>query len=124
MTPKTASAKKIKSVPDLVRNEGVAILLCTAVLFILSAIVDAPLQGPADPAASASPQIKAPWIFVGVQFMLKFVHPLVSGLMIPLGVLVVCVAIPFVQLSQRLKNWVFFSILMMTVVCSFFGYVW
>ncbi len=115
---------KIKSFPALVHKEGLAAIMAAAALLLLSSIADAPLQGPADPAASASPHIKAPWIFVGIQFMLKFIPPLVAGVLIPLGLLMVWAGLPFLRASQRQKRWAFFSTLLAAVACAFLGYFW
>ena len=113
---------KIKSFPTLVHKEGLAALTAASALLILSAIADAPLEGPADPASSAAPHIKAPWIFVGIQFMLKFMDPLVAGVLIPLGFLMVWAALPFVGGPQRQTRWAFFSTLLAVVACSLLGY--
>ncbi len=115
---------RIKSFPTLVHKEGLAAIMAAAALFLLSSVSDAPLQGPADPAASASPHIKAPWIFVGVQFMLKFIPPLIAGVLIPLALLMVWVGLPFLRASQHEKMWAFFSTLLAAVACSLLGFVW
>jgi len=124
MAPKTASRPKIRSAPDLVYKEGLAALLAASMAMVFSSLMDAPTQGPPDPSASASPSIKAPWIFIGIQFMLKFIHPLVAGVLIPFIVLLVVASMPFLHFGSRLKNLLFFLALLLAVVCSLFGYVW
>lgn len=124
MASKTASRPKIRSIPDLVYKEGLAALLAVSVVVVFSALLDAPIQGPPDPTASASPNIKAPWIFIGIQLMLKFIDPLWAGVLIPFFVLLVLASMPFVNFGERLKNWLFTIALSAVVLCSLFAYVW
>lgn len=115
--------KKVKAFPDLVRKEGVAVLVGTALLFASAAFFDAPLQGPADLSGIPSENVKAPWVFVGIQFLLKFVHPLVAGIMIPLTGLIVVALMPFVGIPSHSRSFLFFGVLMMSTVFTVVGYV-
>ncbi len=123
MASRIASRPKIRSVPDLVHKEALAALLASAVIMIFSALSDAPIQGPPDPSAPASTSIKAPWIFVGIQFMLKFIHPLLAGILIPSLALLLFASVSFTQLSKELKGWLFFSALFTAVLFSLLGYL-
>jgi menaquinol-cytochrome c reductase cytochrome b/c subunit len=55
----------------------------TALICAISALLDAPLQGPADIAAVPPDHIKAPWIFMGIQVLLRHLSALVAGILIP-----------------------------------------
>ena len=65
---------KTRSAPDLVRKEGLAVLISFAALCLLAGLIDAPLDGPADTGGIPSDDVKAPWIFVGIQFMLRHIN--------------------------------------------------
>jgi hypothetical protein len=114
---------KIKSVPDLVRKEGLALLVATALLLACAAMFDAPLQAPADPSGIPSTDVKAPWIFVGVQFLLKFAHPLVAGVIIPLTGLMAYALIPFLRLGSTSRVVLFFAVLVTSTFLTVLGYV-
>lgn len=116
-TPKT------KSFPNLVRKEALAALLALALLAILSAICDAPVSGPADPAGIPSTDVKAPWIFVGIQQTLRYLPPFFAGIMLPFAAILVLVVIPRVHGRRKQGAWlVFFSIVLASVVLTLWGY--
>ena len=56
--------------PDLVYTELICLVLCSAVLVAWSVLLEAPIEQPANPAATPNPS-KAPWYFLGLQEMLK-----------------------------------------------------
>jgi quinol-cytochrome oxidoreductase complex cytochrome b subunit len=78
---------------SLVRTEGLATVVVLAALGLASLLWDAPLGPPADlntPAAHSS----APWIFLGVQELLRFTSPLLGGIVAPLIAVALVAAIP------------------------------
>jgi hypothetical protein len=89
---------KVRSVPDLVRKEGLAMLVCAVVLCLVSALVDAPIEGPADPLGIPPENVRAPWIFVGIQVMLREMSPLIGGIAIPLAVLGLVAVVPLLPI--------------------------
>jgi len=101
-----------------------AILVGTALLIASSAVLDAPLQGPADLFGIPSENVKAPWVFVGIQFLLKFIHPLMAGIIIPLTGLMVLALLPFAGTSSPSRSLLFFAILITSTVLTVVGYVW
>ncbi len=86
---------RIPSVPNLIRREAVAVALSFVAVCLVSAIIDAPIQGPSDPQGIPTEGVKAPWIFVGIQQMLRYLPPVVAGIGLPLGVLAVIGLLPF-----------------------------
>ncbi len=60
----------------------------------MSAFLDA---GPAHHAGPEPAELRAPWIFVGVQYLLRTVPPLLGGIVVPLLMLVALAAIPFLR---------------------------
>lgn len=83
---------------ELVRREIIAGLLITASLIVVATIFPAPL-GPQmidlNHSATSVPDARAPWFFLWVQQLLKYGDPFWMGIVIPLSVLAVFIAIPF-----------------------------
>ena len=75
----------------LVRTETVAMLLVMAALLVVSVLVSAPLGAAAD----LPGQAQAPWFFLWVQALLRLIPPAWAGVLIPLGLLAVLIAIPY-----------------------------
>ena len=65
--------------PDLVYIEFIALILFTVFLVVWSILVAAPLEEPANPAATPNPS-KAPWYFLGLQEMLVYYDPWIAGI--------------------------------------------
>jgi hypothetical protein len=116
-TPKT------KSFPNLVRKEALAALVALALLAIISAVWDAPVSGPADPAGIPSTDVKAPWIFVGIQQTLRYLPPLFAGIILPFAAILAMALIPLMHGKQRKSAWlVFCSIVLASAVLTLWGY--
>jgi quinol-cytochrome oxidoreductase complex cytochrome b subunit len=79
--------------PGLTQREGVAALVVTAAVLLLSAVADAPLLAQANPGMSPNPA-KAPWYFMGVQELLVHVHPLFAAVAVPALALALLAALP------------------------------
>jgi len=86
----------------------VVALILLALIFVLSALLNAPLQERANPAFSPNPA-KAPWYFMGIQELLLHFHPLFSVLIIPVAFLGFLVWIPFIKYSGSFSGRWFFS---------------
>jgi menaquinol-cytochrome c reductase cytochrome b/c subunit len=69
--------------PHLLTAEFIALMAVTAFLTVFSALAPAPLRELANPNVTPNPS-KAPWYFLGLQEMLRYWHPMVSGVMLPL----------------------------------------
>jgi quinol-cytochrome oxidoreductase complex cytochrome b subunit len=89
----------VPAMPDLVFREFVVALVLVAILFMFSAIFNAPLLGKANPAFSMNPT-KAPWYFAGVQELLMHFHPLFAAFIIPVAVIVFLAWIPFLKYKE------------------------
>jgi quinol-cytochrome oxidoreductase complex cytochrome b subunit len=79
--------------PGLTQREGVAALVVTAAVLLLSAVADAPLLSQANPGLSPNPA-KAPWYFMGLQELLVHLHPLFAAVLLPSLALGLLVALP------------------------------
>jgi quinol-cytochrome oxidoreductase complex cytochrome b subunit len=79
----------------LVRHVVVALGVAATVLALGVAFV-APLRGLANPNLTPEPA-KAPWYFAGLQELLSHFDPLVAGILIPAGAVLVLVLLPYID---------------------------
>jgi menaquinol-cytochrome c reductase cytochrome b/c subunit len=119
----SGQTRRIRSVPDLLRKEGLAALVALAAVSLLSALVDAPLEGPADPSGLAAEHVKAPWIFVGIQQMLRYFPPIFAGIVIPFGLLLALALVPYAYGKRTLTRVVFFGVSAAVILLTVWGYV-
>jgi hypothetical protein len=64
-------SRYVKSSPHFFRPVGRSMLLALAVLFLLSALVPAPLETPADPAHAPNPA-KSAWFLLWIQELVSY----------------------------------------------------
>lgn len=80
--------------PHLMMRELVAFLALTLVLVVVSLALMAPLEAMANPLLTPNPA-KAPWYFLGLQELLHYYPPLISGVALPALMLLALVAVPY-----------------------------
>ncbi len=118
---------RTRSDPDLVRKEGLAAITSFAAVCLLAGLVDAPLNGPADMVGMPSEDIKAPWIFVGIQFMLLHISALIAGIVIPAAMLLIVAFVPFfprnTSIAKNALTSLFLGICVIAVALTVWGYV-
>ncbi len=93
---------------ELVRREVLAMLVTGVVLLVLAAFVPAPIAVPITDVTAPSADARAPWFFLWVQHMLGWGDPFVWGVAVPLAVLAVLAAIPYVlprPVEAELGRW-------------------
>ncbi len=95
--PRVTPSGKVRSVPDLVAKEMLAALASLAFLFLPAAVWDAPLGGPPNPTGIPSDHVKAPWIFLGIQQLLRYLPSFWAGIGIPLALLALLSAVPWLS---------------------------
>ena len=90
----------------LVKTETTALLMVMAVLIALSVVAPAPL-GPTVDLPARSDKAQAPWFFLWVQALLRSVPPAWAGVLIPLGLLAVLTAIPYLidRKTEGVAEW-------------------
>ncbi len=81
---------------DLFFREFITGALTTAALVLISLLIPIPIGPMANVSASAG-EVRAPWIFLWVQRLLRWIPPLWAGILTPLGVLIVVALIPFMD---------------------------
>lgn len=113
----------VPSVPDLLRKELLAAALSLSAIILLSATLDAPLQGPADISGMPPEHVKAPWIFVGIQQMLRHLPALIAGVLLPLAAVAISSVVPHLRTRKRTVPVVlFFSIWIVLGLVTLWGY--
>jgi menaquinol-cytochrome c reductase cytochrome b/c subunit len=114
---------RLKTFPDLVQKEAFAAIVAIAVVFLLSAALDAPIGGPADLSGIPAENVKAPWIFVGIQQMLRYFHAVIAGIVMPLVALLMLGALPFIFERRKLPvRLIFFAIILISLAVTIWGY--
>ena len=123
--------------PHLVVRHVVVALGVAATVLALGVAFAAPLRGLANPNVTPEPA-KAPWYFAGLQELLSRFDPLVAGILLPAGLIVTLLVLPYLdrnpatEASRRKVAVTLFSLLLiiavvLTVIGTFFrgpGWQW
>jgi len=117
-----ALPERVNTWPYLVRVELLATLVAMVVLTAWSILVDAPLEGPADPNRTPDPS-KAPWYFLGLQELLVYFDPWIAGVMVPLLIIVGLMLVPYLDRNPRGSGQYTFRQRRFAVATFLFGFV-
>jgi cytochrome b-561 len=82
--------------PHLMVRHVVVALGTAAFVLGLGALFSAPLRGLANPNVTPEPA-KAPWYFAGLQELLSRFDPLVAGILVPAGAVLILVLLPYID---------------------------
>ena len=89
--------------PHLLTIEFLAGGVMSVFLLLMGLFVNAPLEDLAN--GNVTPAVaKAPWYFLGLQELLAYFHPVVSGVLVPTFVLVGAALIPYVDRGNILAT--------------------
>jgi hypothetical protein len=88
----------VMTFPHLIVRELIAFLGLSLLLILLALFADAPLEEIADPTRTPNPA-KAPWYFLGLQELLHYYPPVVSGVLLPSLLVIALVVIPYVRVN-------------------------
>ena len=113
---------KILVWPDLVYSELICMVVVTAVLVLWGIVLQAPLEEPANAAATPNPS-KAPWYFLGLQEMLVYFDPWLAGVVLPSLILVGLMAIPYIDFNKRGNGYYSFEERKFAVLTFMFGFL-
>ena len=108
--------------PDLVYIELIALIACSVILIVWSIVLKAPLEQPANAAATPNPS-KAPWYFLGLQEMLVYFDPWLAGVVLPGLIIVGLMAIPYIDTNPKGNGYYTFNERKSEVVIFLFGFI-
>ena len=95
----------VMTFPHLLVREAIAAVALTLVLVAISLIFDAPLEELANAQKTPNPS-KAPWYFLGLQELLHYYPPLVSGVLLPGALVASLIVIPYFNVNiERAAFW-------------------
>lgn len=86
----------------LVRHAVVAVAVLLVVL-VFALLFDAPLREVANPFETPNPE-KAPWYFAALQELLSYIHPAVAGVLLPMGIVIGMLALPYIDRNPALAG--------------------
>jgi len=96
---------EVMAMPHLLVREALCLIALSLTLVLLAIFIDAPLEEIANPQKTPNPA-KAPWYFLGLQELLHYYPPLVSGVLLPGLVIVALVVIPYFNINlERQAFW-------------------
>jgi len=86
--------------PHLLSIEFFAAAMISVFLIFMGIFINAPLEELANP--NVTPAVaKAPWYFVGLQELLAYFHPTVSGVLAPTFILVGAALLPYIDRGPK-----------------------
>lgn len=108
--PQSETRQKPKRISrnELVNREVLAMLYGGAILILLAALVPAPIGAPITETSLTLGKGQAPWFFLWIQELLRFGDPFIFGVVIPVSVLGVLTAIPYLfpkLKAQEIGTW-------------------
>jgi hypothetical protein len=95
---RTIEERYVMTFPHLIVREIILFQLVVIALALAAILVDAPLEGIANPLETPNPA-KAPWYFLGLQELLHYFPPVVAGVLMPVLVVVALVVIPYARIN-------------------------
>jgi uncharacterized membrane protein len=119
---KESSNQKTWVWPDLLYIEFIALIICSIVLILWAIYLRAPLEQPANPAATPNPS-KAPWYFLGLQEMLVYYDPWYAGVVLPTIIIVGLMAIPYIDINPKGNGYFTFAERKFAIGIFLFGYL-
>ena len=96
---------QVMTMPHLLVREAIALIAFSLFLATLAVFFDAPLEELANALKTPNPA-KAPWYFLGLQELLHYYPPLVSGVLLPGLVVTALIVIPYFNINlERRSLW-------------------
>ncbi len=114
--------------PHLLVRHAVAALVVLFLVLLIALSFDAPLKEIANPTVTPNPE-KAPWYFAALQELLAHFHPLVAGVLVPTGIIVGLMALPymdrnplFTPQARRIARITFTTFLIIWIILTLIGF--
>ena len=120
--------KNIEKVPRdrLLFKEFVTSLIALSVVSWAALIFSAPLSAPGGELTPAGVIVKAPWIFVGLQVLLQYIHPFWGGVVLPVMALGLLALLPLEvrwRISPRFSTVAFMLLLLSAAALTLYGLI-
>jgi len=120
--------KNIEKVPRdrLLFKEFITSLIALAVLSWAALLFNAPLSAPGGELTPSGVAVKAPWIFVGLQVLLQYLHPFWGGAVLPLLAVGLLALLPLEvrwRFSPRFSTVVFVLLLLSATALTLYGFL-
>ncbi len=120
--------KNIEKVPRdrLLFKEFITSLIALSVVSWAALIFSAPLSAPGGELTPAGVIVKAPWIFVGLQVLLQYIHPFWGGVVLPVMALGLLALLPLEvrwRISPRFSAVVFALLLLSAAALTLYGLI-
>ena len=120
--------KNIEKVPRdrLLFKEFITSLIALSVVSWAALIFSAPLSAPGGELTPAGVIVKAPWIFVGLQVLLQYIHPFWGGVVLPVMALGLLALLPLEarwRISPRFSAVVFMLLLLSATALTLYGLI-
>ena len=112
---------KVHTWPHLVRLEFLVAIFIVVLLIVWSLLVDAPLEGPANPTRTPNPS-KAPCYFLGLQEMLVFFDPWHAGVVLPSFIIIGLMVIPYIDINPKGNGYYTFAERKFEILTYLFGF--
>lgn len=93
----------VMTVPHLLVREAIAFVGLSLGLAVVALLFDAPLEELANPEKTPNPA-KAPWYFLGLQELLHYYPPLISGVVLPGLVVLALVVVPYFDINLKRES--------------------
>lgn len=115
---KVATIKKYLGRKELAYRELISILVAVNLVVLLSLILPAPLKGK----ISGAEIVPAPWMFAGVQNLLKYLPPFWAGVFMPCALILILILFPFIEKIQPfIARVVLWSGIILSVIITIIG---
>lgn len=115
-----APVRKNLSREELVRRELLAALAGINVVVLFAVLIPAvlPLE------RTGGEQVPAPWIFAGVQWLLKYMPPVWAGVILPVAVAFFLLGFPYVAKKRaKAAETVLWTVLAVAALVTILGYL-
>jgi len=90
----------VMTFPHLVVRELITLVAASLAIVVIALLFDAPLEELANPQQTPNPA-KAPWYFLGLQELLHYYPPLISGVLLPGLVVLALAVVPYFDVNLK-----------------------
>src|SRR6202163_1511431 len=108
--------------PFLLRIEFLAAIILTIILMVWSITLNAPLEEPSNPTLTMNPS-KAPWYFLGLQEMLVYFDPWMSGVVMPSLIIIGLMVIPYIDTNPLGNGYYTYKQRKFSILTFIFGFI-